>query len=71
VYNESVTTYNTLLRPVPYVFFSTLFSFQPQELFDAPEAETADVDVGSLLDGDTAEQSGAGASDDGTTHTTG
>lgn len=54
-YNEAVTTYNTLIRQIPYVLFAGSMGFEQRELFEAPEAEKADVDVSEMFaetDGD-------------------
>lgn len=52
VYNEEVTTLNTLLRSIPYVFYAQVLPFSSRELFEAPESQTADVDVDAMLNGD-------------------
>lgn len=49
VYNEAVTSYNTIIRQVPYVVLASPLGYKPRELFDAPEGETADVDVGDMF----------------------
>ena len=45
VYNEAVTQYNTRIEQIPYVVFATQFGYEERELFEATEAEKADVDV--------------------------
>jgi len=50
VYNEAVTQYNTRIEQVPYVVFARQFGYEERELFEASEAETADVDVGEAFD---------------------
>ena len=50
-YNEAVTAYNTLIKQIPYVFFAGVLGYEPRELYDPPEGETADVD-GAALDAD-------------------
>lgn len=57
VYNEAVTSYNTIIRQVPYVLIANPMGYQRRELFEAPESETADVDVGDMF----AEGEGGGA----------
>lgn len=45
VYNEAVTVYNTRIEQFPYVIFARQFGYDERELFEASEAEKADVDV--------------------------
>jgi len=49
VYNEAVTTNNTLRRSFPSVLVAGYAGVTERELFEAPEAETTDVDVGDLF----------------------
>lgn len=49
VYNEAVTSYNTIIRQIPYVLIANPMGYQRRELFEAPESETADVDVGDMF----------------------
>jgi LemA protein len=49
LYNESVTVYNTLIRQFPYVLLAGSLGHERRELFDAPDAELADVDLGDLF----------------------
>jgi len=49
VYNESVTQYNTRIEQIPYVVFARRMGYEERELFEATEAETADVDVGEAF----------------------
>ena len=48
-YNESTTRYNTRISQFPYLVFARQFGFAERELFEATEAETADVDVGAAF----------------------
>jgi len=50
VYNEAVTSYNTIIRQFPYVLMASPLGYQKRELFEVPESETADVDVGDMFD---------------------
>lgn len=47
VYNESVTTYNTLCRAFPYLIFASIMGFPRRELFETDETARDDVDVGT------------------------
>ncbi|MEF8840585.1 MAG: LemA family protein [Haloarculaceae archaeon] len=49
VYNESVTAHNQLIRQIPYTLVAGPLGFERHELYDPPEAETADVDVGRMF----------------------
>jgi len=49
VYNEAVTTYNTRISQIPYVFFAGLAGHSERELFEATAAEKADVDIGAAF----------------------
>lgn len=49
VYNEAVTANNQLIRQVPYVFVAGPLGFEKHELYEPPEAETADVDVDQMF----------------------
>jgi LemA protein len=49
VYNETVTKDNTRIAQFPYVIFARQFGFQERELFEATEAEKADVDVSAAF----------------------
>jgi len=48
-YNESTTRYNTRISQFPYLVFARQFGFDERELFEATEAEKADVDVGAAF----------------------
>jgi LemA protein len=48
-YNEAVTSYNTIIRQFPEVAIATRLGYERRELFEAPEAELEDVDVGDLF----------------------
>ncbi|AGN00824.1 lemA-like protein [Salinarchaeum sp. Harcht-Bsk1] len=48
-YNEAVTQNNTRIAQFPYVLIARQFGFQERELFEATEAEKADVDVGAAF----------------------
>lgn len=52
-YNDAVTLYNTRIRQVPYVLFAGMLGYSERELFEASEADTADVDVSAAFDGAT------------------
>ena len=61
-YNEAVTAYNTVIKQIPYVLIAGPLGHTKKELFDVPEAETADVDVGAMFDdGETSTPSGQSA----------
>lgn len=49
VYNEAATAQNQLVRTFPYVLVAGPLGFGQRELYDPPEAETADVDVGEMF----------------------
>jgi len=49
VYNEAATAQNQLVRTFPYVLFARQLGFGRRELYDPPEAETADVDVDRMF----------------------
>jgi LemA protein len=49
VYNEAATAQNQLIRQIPYVLVASPLGFGRRELYDPPEAETADVDVGEMF----------------------
>jgi len=49
VYNEAVTNHNTRIEQFPYVVFARQFGYTERELFEATEAEKADVDVGEAF----------------------
>jgi LemA protein len=48
-YNESTTRYNTRISQFPYLVFARQFGFDERELFEATQAEKADVDVGAAF----------------------
>jgi LemA protein len=50
-YNESVTSYNTIIRQFPDVVVATQLNYERRELFEAPEEELEDVDVSELFAG--------------------
>lgn len=49
LYNESVTAYNTMVRQFPYLLLAGPLGYERRELFEAPDEELADVDVGDLF----------------------
>jgi LemA protein len=49
VLNEAVTQYNTRIEQFPYVILAQQFGYQERELFEAPDSETEDVDVGEAF----------------------
>lgn len=49
LYNESVTAFNTIIRQFPYVLVAGPLGYGRRELFDAPDADLADVDIGDLF----------------------
>lgn len=49
VYNEAVTQHNTRIEQIPYVIFARQFGYTERELFEATEAEKADVDIGEAF----------------------
>jgi len=49
MYNEAVTQYNTRTSQFPYVIMARQFGYQDKELFQAPESELEDVDVGEAF----------------------
>jgi len=49
VYNEAVTSHNTIIRQIPYVVLASPLGYEPRELFEVPEAERTDVDVGDMF----------------------
>jgi LemA protein len=49
VYNEAVTAHNQLIRQIPYVLLANPLGFTARELYDPPESETTDVDVGQMF----------------------
>lgn len=49
VYNEAVTQYNTRIEQFPYVLFARQFGYEERELFEASEADRADIDVGEAF----------------------
>jgi LemA protein len=55
VYNEAVTAHNQLIRQVPYVLIASQLGFTERDLFDPPEAQTADVDISSMMNEASAE----------------
>lgn len=57
-YNEAVTSYNTVIKQIPYVLLAGPLGHSEKELFEVPEAEREDVDVGAMFD-----DSGAGGAD--------
>jgi LemA protein len=50
LYNEAVTQLNTRIDQFPYVILAQQFGFEEKQLFEATEAEKADVDVGAAFD---------------------
>lgn len=49
-YNEAVTSYNTVIKQIPYVWLAGPLGHSSKELFEVPDSETADVDVGAMFD---------------------
>lgn len=49
-YNSSVTTYNTRIEQIPYVFVANMLDYEEETLFEVEPAEREDVDVGELFD---------------------
>jgi LemA protein len=49
VYNEAITQYNTRIEQFPYVILARQLGYTERELFEATEAEKADVDVGAAF----------------------
>ncbi|MFB6218714.1 MAG: LemA family protein [Halobacteriaceae archaeon] len=46
---EAVTQYNTRIKQIPYVMFARRLGYEERELFEATDAETADVDIGDAF----------------------
>lgn len=71
-YNEAVTRYNTRIRQFPYLLFAGPMGFENRELFEASDAETADVDVDAAFGPDgPSEGAGDGSEADGAAATGG
>ncbi|MDP6943451.1 MAG: LemA family protein [Myxococcota bacterium] len=49
-FNASVTTYNDAVEMFPSSVVAGMMNFGRRELFEIPEAERANVDVGALFD---------------------
>ena len=48
-YNAAVTSYNNSVQMVPTSLIAGMFNFTPRSLFEIPEAERQNVDVGALF----------------------
>jgi LemA protein len=56
-YNESTTIYNTRIRQIPEILIAQALSLESRELFDVPDEDLEDVDVGARLGTDDPESS--------------
>jgi LemA protein len=48
-YNAAVTSYNNSVQMMPTSLIAGMFNFAPRTLFEIPEAERQNVDVGALF----------------------
>lgn len=56
-YNESTTIYNTRIRQIPEILIAQALSLESRELFDVPDEDLENVDVGARLGTDDPESS--------------
>lgn len=49
-YNNTVTSYNTRIEQIPYVFVANVLNYTERELFEADAGDREDVDISSAFD---------------------